>query len=335
MNERSKQFRMGRSAPHVSSVLFFAVFCTIIIALGICDTAAADYCAAGKVSVAIYWDVSHGMVEEWQEVHCVDQETSIYLSEEITGPSGNNAGAQSVGSLALGWQSAYGSGITPNIEAGIGIGNANGELKDRLTFTVPAGTYSEDVVVGLRGWVSGTFTITGDGGPSGRATYTACFGAANCVSWIWYDEDGWAFSKNFLLTQQLVAAGTTLTEPLIISRPISSMFSVNGQSSSRDVSSGYTELSAALHLLPVNLPAGVSWSSDSGVFYEEPLCSGDFAGDGNVDESDLALFAPDFGRSDCDQGDACAGDLNCDRDMDGSDLAMFIADFGRTDCPHF
>jgi len=83
------------------------------------------------------------------------------------------------------------------------------------------------------------------------------------------------------------------------------MFSVNGQSSSRHVSSGYTELSAALHLLPVNLPAGVTWSSESGVFYQEPLCPADFGGDGSVDESDLALFAPGFGRSDCDQGDAC------------------------------
>lgn len=41
------------------------------------------------------------------------------------------------------------------------------------------------------------------------------------------------------------------------------------------------------------------------------LCKGDFNGDGDVDGSDLAVFA-----------------------IDGSDLAVFAADFGRTDCPH-
>jgi hypothetical protein len=28
----------------------------------------------------------------------------------------------------------------------------------------------------------------------------------------------------------------------------------------------------------------------------------------------------------------CPGDINCDGDVDGSDLAVFAADFGRTDC---
>jgi hypothetical protein len=62
-------------------------------------------------------------------------------------------------------------------------------------------------------------------------------------------------------------------------------------------------------------------------------CEGDFDGDGDVDGSDLALFAADFGRTDCDQADPCNGDFNGDGDVDGSDLAVFAADFGRTDCP--
>lgn len=332
MMKRSEHFRMERSASHFSLVLLFTVFCTTLIPLVVCETAVADYCAAGKVEVAVYWDIHHGMVAASQEVHCVDQETDIYLSEELTGPSGNTAGAQAIGSLSLGWQSAYGSGITPDIEAGIASGNANGRLKDRLTFTLPAGTYNEDVIVALRGWVSGTFTITGAGSPSGRATYSACFGAGNCVSWEWNDEDGWAFSENFLLSQRLVTAGTTLSEPRIRTFSVSSWLSVKGQSSSRNVSSGYTEISVALHLLPMNLPNGATWSSESGVFLTEPLCPGDFEGDGDVDGSDLAVFAADFGRTDCDSD--CEGDFDDDNDVDGSDLAVFAADFGRTDCPN-
>lgn len=61
-------------------------------------------------------------------------------------------------------------------------------------------------------------------------------------------------------------------------------------------------------------------------------CPGDFDNDGDVDGSDLAVFAADFGRTDCDTGEECEGDFDEDDDVDGSDLATFAADFGRTDC---
>ncbi len=64
-----------------------------------------------------------------------------------------------------------------------------------------------------------------------------------------------------------------------------------------------------------------------------PECEGDFDGDGDVDGSDLAVFAADFGRTDCYTGGDCPGDFDEDGDVDGSDLAIFAADFGRTDCP--
>jgi bacillopeptidase F (M6 metalloprotease family) len=61
-------------------------------------------------------------------------------------------------------------------------------------------------------------------------------------------------------------------------------------------------------------------------------CEGDFDNDGDVDGSDLAVFAADFGRTDCSLQDFCYGDFDGDCDVDGSDLAIFAADFGRTDC---
>jgi len=62
-------------------------------------------------------------------------------------------------------------------------------------------------------------------------------------------------------------------------------------------------------------------------------CEGDFDKDGDVDGSDLAVFAMDFGRTNCDINPECEGDFDHDNDVDGSDLAVFAADFGRTDCP--
>ena len=59
-------------------------------------------------------------------------------------------------------------------------------------------------------------------------------------------------------------------------------------------------------------------------------CDGDFDCDVDIDGSDLAVFAADFGRTDCD--DDCDGDFDNDGDVDGSDLAVFAANFGQTDC---
>jgi len=62
------------------------------------------------------------------------------------------------------------------------------------------------------------------------------------------------------------------------------------------------------------------------------LCKGDFDGDGDVDGSDLAIFAVDFGRTNCSIGPPCEGDFDKDGDVDESDLAVFASEFGRTDC---
>nr|QGF22323.1 hypothetical protein [uncultured bacterium] len=82
------------------------------------------------------------------------------------------------------------------------------------------------------------------------------------------------------------------------------------------------------------LVTGVEHIINQSRIYFDPIdrtgCKGDFNGDADVDGSDLATFAADFGRTDC-TGD-CEGDLDGDNDVDGSDLATLAANFGRTDC---
>jgi len=74
---------------------------------------------------------------------------------------------------------------------------------------------------------------------------------------------------------------------------------------------------------------------DMGLYEFGDICEGNFDGDDDVDGSDLAIFAADFGRTDCNQPSMlpCEGDFDGDGNVDGSDLAVFAADFGRTDCP--
>jgi lysophospholipase L1-like esterase len=66
-------------------------------------------------------------------------------------------------------------------------------------------------------------------------------------------------------------------------------------------------------------------------------CRGDFDSDRDVDGSDVAVFAQDFGRMDCSAGPPCEGDIHPvgapDGDVDQDDLMVFSLDFGRSDCP--
>lgn len=89
---------------------------------------------------------------------------------------------------------------------------------------------------------------------------------------------------------------------------------------------------------PYDPPLSSNYNLEPGFWYTvkaEPVntCEGDFDDDGDVDGSDLAVFAADFGRTNCATPPLCEGDFDIDGDVDGSDLATFAADFGRTDCP--
>ena len=62
------------------------------------------------------------------------------------------------------------------------------------------------------------------------------------------------------------------------------------------------------------------------------ICHSDFNNDGDVDGSDLAVFATDFGQTDYVTPPPWEGDFGGNGDVNGSDLAVFAMDFGRTDC---
>ena len=71
------------------------------------------------------------------------------------------------------------------------------------------------------------------------------------------------------------------------------------------------------HTITLNVQDSAGNSATDGIKVSilPQLCDGDFDCDGDVDGSDLAVFAADF------------------NDVDVLDLAVFAADFGRTDCP--
>jgi hypothetical protein len=210
------------------------------------------------------------MVGDSLEVPSSAGETSIDLSLSLEGPDGNRADAGVVASLVAGWIRGFASGITPENPSGdtggIATARARGELNDRLTFTVAPGNYADDVIVSVLGSVNGGFIVTGGGSSSARAVFGASFGIESS-DFTWDDEDGSAFSENFVLSRRLVSGGTTLVDPRVVSVPVSASLHVSGQSSGGGiVSSGTADFSHSARFLAVEVPDGVTWESESGLF---------------------------------------------------------------------
>ena len=61
-------------------------------------------------------------------------------------------------------------------------------------------------------------------------------------------------------------------------------------------------------------------------------CEGDFDNDGDVDNSNTAIFSANFGRTNCSLDVFCEADFSGDGDVDNSDVFIFSQDFGDTMC---
>jgi len=82
-----------------------------------------------------------------------------------------------------------------------------------------------------------------------------------------------------------------------------------------------------------NTGGGTDTYYDMGAYEYFPVCKGDFDSDGDVDGSDLVIFADAFGSSSGGPDYNPVTDFDGDGYVDESDLAVFAAEFGRTDCP--
>jgi uncharacterized protein (DUF2141 family) len=81
-----------------------------------------------------------------------------------------------------------------------------------------------------------------------------------------------------------------------------------------------------------NTGGGSDTFYDIGAYEYFPVCKGDFDGDGDVDGSDLAVFADAFGFSSSEPNYKPAADFDDDGFVNEDDLASFAKEFGRTNC---
>jgi hypothetical protein len=216
--------------------------------------------------------------------------------------------------------------------------------KDTLYFTIPPGSYPNGLSVTMTGSLHGVLYTFGDylsqarqswnvwlkragGGPTQYFRGTTSIISSNNVLPV---------AESFSLTITLLNEGTTLEEDTIVGAEVFAGLGDGGTTlsaaNSHSIDSvAHVNFYHTIKIRSLMVPEGIDWTSASGVFLLG--CEGDFNNDTDVDGSDLAVFAADFGRTDCSGGPTCEGDFDGDNDVDGSDLATFAADFGRTDCP--
>jgi len=174
-----------------------------------------------------------------------------------------------------------------------GTGRVNKIMfRDQLTFTVPAGYYPDGVQVSLHGTVVGT--ISADVGAGAQAQCLFSLGADNFDTSLLgvdvSDSGTIQVDESFTLTAELVSPGTTLVEATEYDESVAIGFH-NGHTWSTSynpgggnvIGDGDLDFINGLRFTALDVPAGVSWTSESGMFPYLPTA---------VPEDEVALPTP-------------------------------------------
>ena len=158
------------------------------------------------------------------------------------------------------------------------------ELMDRLIYTVAAGTYPAGVQVSITGWANGT--ITSEVGAGAHAGCWVAHGAEvfdTTLLTVGVAESGSIqVDEGFTLMQEIVAPGTTLLTATDYERVVRVQiyrgwawapgYNPGGGYVTGD---GIVDFTNGLRVTAVNVPPGVTWTSESGQFLTAVAGAGD------------------------------------------------------------
>jgi hypothetical protein len=228
----------------------------------------------------------------------VNRSTSGLTASSDSGVSSGSGGAVAVSryfaNLATGSLGTYISGDNPNADeygGGTAAAEASAYFSDVLKLTIPAGTYDNDLYVTLSGYVNGSLSAFGWNGNDNEAQarysnvyeigtfYLLCDGFALQKSDTeTYADDSHSvvsttFSQTFDLTTQILVAGEYLT-PRTVNVPVSASLLGKGTAlnfygcgiNADESSSMLSDFYSTGGFSSFNVPEGVTWTSDSGVF---------------------------------------------------------------------
>ncbi len=249
----------------------------------------------------------------WSEqLEIGDQEVSI-------GGAGNNATvayAVSILDAAVSASSSAQNALhTPGNYWGGGGGVDKSQFYDDLRFTIPAGSYPDGVFVVASIYVSGS--VGASAGANARYSYSVQFGSGSVL--VVTEAPAPNVSEFIDLSAEVVSPGTVLNQPVVRLARYSAFVDSYSSTPGEVAQSASSDVSASLVCLEV--PAGVTWTSDSAMFYG-PDCTADTDSDGVPDSTDNCTLVANTDQRDT-NGDAIGN--ACDADLDG-DCAVNFAD---------
>jgi len=150
-------------------------------------------------------------------------------------------------------------------------GIANAMLFDLLTFVIPAGTYDTDLNVTLTGNISGTLSASGDTVFTfSQVDFNASLTALDGFSFSARTEEspGTQFDQDFKITTTLVPAGTTVFSTQEQTLGLAAQLRTEARAAETAPASGSAsaEFYNTVRFLSLDVPSGITWTSESGQF---------------------------------------------------------------------
>jgi hypothetical protein len=260
----------GRGLQHTMMGVAVTWMCVACLSPG---ARAADYGAFGFAGTS-----ASGGTPVTHETFGEDERLLDAYSASTIGSLSNGAAATYHGSLFNGIAGTLSHSHRPGLDTWEGTASASSrvEIFDRLTFTIPAGEYPDDIYAVLHGDYDGYLGAAGNYGTSVSQTIEVYLGYERFYEYILDhgDEgnDGF-YSDEFTLSTKLLNGGQVLATPLETPRQVSAyLYTVAN-------TPGYVEDSAeiadsdfasTLRILSIEVPEGVTWTSSSGVFLAAP-----------------------------------------------------------------
>lgn len=162
-------------------------------------------------------------------------------------------------------------------------------MADDLYFTIPPGSYVQPLKVRLLGHVEGD--VSASGNYAAHATFKAALGQpgnpAVSPAWQWDDaflwgahltNDALAVNDSFTLEVTLLQAGTSLAESKTVGVRLGLVLGDGGTLSAQPnvvwpdphlAGAAHSSFANTLRIYALEVPAGVTWTSSSGVFLTE------------------------------------------------------------------
>lgn len=213
--------------------------------------------------------------------------TSLTGQSNSAGPMLNAAGAMYYGDLAKGslGASAWSISVAENITGPSGSyvdyreaqASSYVAMKDKLHFTIPAGTYQNPLILVMGGAFEGS--ITSNIGGQARASYSAKLTGLN-VGEEWFstgdikDLFGQSYYDPFLVSTILLFPGTYSTQKEVdvyLEFTIGGPVTLLAASTLQYASNVDVDFSNTLQITLMSVPDGLSWTSASGVFLSQLL----------------------------------------------------------------